>query len=199
MVNESPDKVTLDRDRYDYTAHKDFRTESGRVVVDNGDGVAEIIRGMSLEGVYAVLEANGGERKPEWANLNTGMQRMSAGNVLRRLHRKLIPGGSLIVPQDALDTVTKVDQDAVRQAREQGKQERLAARREAAKAREEEQQARAKQRADAAAERVKRMEERKAERQAVKEAKAPVKAKKEPVERKDRPAKKDLKKSSKAA
>jgi hypothetical protein len=110
-------KVTLDRSKYDYTAHKDYKTPSGRTAVDNADAVAEVLRGMTLEGVLETLVANGGTVNPKWAHLNPGMQRMAAGNVLRRIAKALPEGKSLKIPVAAKQTIGKVDTVAVEKAK----------------------------------------------------------------------------------
>ena len=102
-------KVSLDRAKYGYKTFKSHLTPSGRSAVDNGDRVAAVLRGMSLEGVISVLEANGGKVEESWSHLNSGMRRMAAGNVLRRIHRQLPDGHELVIPESARSTVKTVD------------------------------------------------------------------------------------------
>lgn len=85
----SGEGVRIDRAKYQYEAHKDVKTASGRASLDNGDAVADALRGRSLDEVMQAVVDSGGEVKDNWANLNQGMARMSAGNTLRGLYRKM--------------------------------------------------------------------------------------------------------------
>lgn len=80
-------KSVVDQSRYAYAANG-IKTESGRKSVDCGDAVATILRGVSTEDVVAMVSLNGAEVNPAWELLNTGLRRMSASNVLRRIHKK---------------------------------------------------------------------------------------------------------------
>lgn len=77
-------KGVINRSKYVYPKN-DVKTATGRPSVDNGDAVAVAIRGMDAATVVSLVEANGAEVPERWAELNTGMQRMNAANVLRRL------------------------------------------------------------------------------------------------------------------
>jgi hypothetical protein len=65
--------------------------DSGRRLVDSGDHIAALLRGATLDAVYAMVEAESGipvqELQSRYENLNPGMQRMNLGNRLRALHR----------------------------------------------------------------------------------------------------------------
>jgi hypothetical protein len=80
-------KSVFDQARYKYAANE-HKTASGRASVDNGDQVAVAIRGKDADAVVALVEANGGQAKPNWKTLNPGLRRMSAANVLRGLLSK---------------------------------------------------------------------------------------------------------------
>lgn len=71
-----------------YTKHK---MEDGRTVIDNGDEVAEALRGMDLEEVYKyaakTLKQPLAELKAKYEHLNKGQQRMNLGNRLRKAVR----------------------------------------------------------------------------------------------------------------
>lgn len=94
----------IDRSRYQYSS-SDTKSASGRKTVNNGDLLAKALEGKNSEAVVEILVANGGEPKDTWANLNEGMRRMSAGNVLRALWRKnghvTIEGKRVRFPQPA--------------------------------------------------------------------------------------------------
>lgn len=59
----------------------------GVVVVDNGDGVATLLRGLELPEVYTLVAEKTGQNEAElvarYAGLNPGQQRMNLGNRLR--------------------------------------------------------------------------------------------------------------------
>lgn len=78
----------IDRSRYHYEKAEGVKTKSGRPVFDSGDALAVALRGKSAEEVIALVEANGAQPSPRWSSLNAGMQRMNAGNVLRRLAKR---------------------------------------------------------------------------------------------------------------
>lgn len=178
-MSETTNKVRLDPTKYGYQVNRNFRTSSGRSTIDNGDKVAEVLRGMTLAGVFMVLEANGGEVSPDWEHLNLGMQRMAAGNVLRRIARKLdAEGGTLMVPENAMATIVKVDPAA----RESAKAEREQKSKEAAEAREALRVEREAKAAEAKAEREQKALAAKTEReQKIAEAKAERERKAEEV------------------
>ena len=70
-----------------YTRHADVKTASGAASIDNGDEVAEMLRGMDLDATYAkaskVLELPEADLRAKYAHLNLGMQRMNLGNRIR--------------------------------------------------------------------------------------------------------------------
>lgn len=77
----------VDRSKYKYPRHPDARTASNRAAIDNGDPVAEALRGKTVEESLAILLASGGAEGETWARLNSGLQRMAIGNSLRKLWR----------------------------------------------------------------------------------------------------------------
>ena len=78
----------VDRSRYDYVTTKEVKTASGRASVDNNDPLAAALRGKTCDEVIALVDANGGVVNPNWQNLNPGLARMAAGNVLRKLAKR---------------------------------------------------------------------------------------------------------------
>ena len=78
----------IDRDRYKYERHE-IKLEGGKnkKVRDNGDRVAEALRGMTPDDVVKAVRDNGGEVKENWKNLNPGLRRLAAGNALRAIVR----------------------------------------------------------------------------------------------------------------
>jgi membrane protein involved in colicin uptake len=78
----------IDRSKYNYETNKDIKTASGRPSVDNGDELAAALRGKSADETVELVSINGGVVNDNWTNLNAGLRRMSAGNVLRRLARR---------------------------------------------------------------------------------------------------------------
>lgn len=88
----------INRAKYDYVVHDDIKTPSGRASVDNNDAVAAALRGMTVEQVMDTLTKSGGTVQTKWVNLNQGMQRMAAGNVIRRIYNAgepvLLPDGT---------------------------------------------------------------------------------------------------------
>lgn len=79
-------KMVVPKDRYVVT--KDVKTSSGRVCVDNGDVVAEKLRGLHLVEVYKLVSVALGVTLPDlearYRHLNPGMQRMNLGNIYRK-------------------------------------------------------------------------------------------------------------------
>lgn len=63
------------------------RKANGRRSVDCNDGVAEMLRNASIEEIYEIASRETGisveELQSKYAKLNTGMQRMNLGNVIR--------------------------------------------------------------------------------------------------------------------
>jgi hypothetical protein len=78
----------VDRSKYSYVAHRDQKTASGRTSVDNDDPIAAALRGKTASEAADLVEQNGGTVNPKWAELNEGLARMSAGNVLRKLAKR---------------------------------------------------------------------------------------------------------------
>lgn len=81
-------KMKIDASRYQY---EDCIAYSGRRSKDNGDAVALLLRGKSLDEVYKIasehLETSVSALARQYGHLNPGQQRMCLGN---RLRRKLI-------------------------------------------------------------------------------------------------------------
>lgn len=99
-------KSVFNQERYKYEANG-VKTASGRKSVDAGDAVAVALRGKTADDVVALVEANGGQVKPNWASLNPGLRRMSASNVLRGLlskNGKITVDGTEIVKPVAANT-----------------------------------------------------------------------------------------------
>ena len=84
-LGDGAEVVRIDRSRYEDTGVK---SASGRKTVDNGDPLAVALRGKTYDEVVDIIKENGGEPNANWDNLNKGMARMSAGNVLRAMWRK---------------------------------------------------------------------------------------------------------------
>ena len=78
----------VDRSKYSYTTNKEVKTASGRASVDNDDPLAAALRGKTSEEVINLVAVNGGTVNPKWNDLNQGLARMSAGNVLRKLAKR---------------------------------------------------------------------------------------------------------------
>ena len=74
----------FNRAKYSYQK-SGVKTPSGRPAVDNGDAVAVALRSKSADECVALVQENGEEVPARWAELNVGMRRMNASNVLRRL------------------------------------------------------------------------------------------------------------------
>lgn len=69
--------------RAKYIVDKDNTNASGRESVHNGDVVAAMLTGLSLEQLYMVAASLG--ISGDYAHLNNGMQRMNVGNRIRKL------------------------------------------------------------------------------------------------------------------
>ena len=183
-VTATEKKVQIDSSKYDYGVHKEFRTTSGRSAVDNGDKVAEALRGMPLEMVKDTLILNGGTVNPAWDALNMGMQRMAAGNALRRIQRKLeTEGKELKISDEAISNVRKVNLKDIEAKRDEAKAKRD---QETAMKKGAAQEARLKAREDVEAKKIaakeakiRVSEETAAKKLAAKEEKAAVKAAKD--------------------
>jgi hypothetical protein len=82
---EAEAKVAKGRDLSKYES---TRAASGRKSLDNGDQVAQQLRGKDLEYTYKVAAKHLGESvtslKSRYAHLNPGQQRMCLGNRLRK-------------------------------------------------------------------------------------------------------------------
>lgn len=74
-----------------------LRTKSGRAAVDNGDLVSIALRGMTVDDLKKVVDANGmSERWETWGKMHPGRCRMAVGNSLRwKLHHE----GSIELPK----------------------------------------------------------------------------------------------------
>jgi len=63
------------------------RTKEGFRFIDNGDDIAEKLRGLHIQEVYSVVASALGvkakELKAKYEHLNIGMQRMALGNLMR--------------------------------------------------------------------------------------------------------------------
>jgi hypothetical protein len=89
-------KSVIDRLKYQYE-QSDVKTASGkRKTVDNGDDVAQVLRGKTAEEALTIAELNGATRDQigNWKTKNPGMVRMNVGNFLRGVARK---GGKIKV------------------------------------------------------------------------------------------------------
>jgi len=78
-------------------SYESGKLDDGTRYIDNGDNVGQELRGLVLEEVYGVvgraLKASGKKvtikgLKEKYEHLNSGMQRMVLGNMLRVLYRK---------------------------------------------------------------------------------------------------------------
>jgi hypothetical protein len=78
-----------------YVAHK---TAEGNKSYDNGDNIAQQLRGMSLDEIYAKASKDLGITQKalheQYDKLNVGMQRMNLGNRIRGAAKKLAAGES---------------------------------------------------------------------------------------------------------
>lgn len=79
--------MIVNNERYKYNRNG-TKTATGRAAVDNGDALAEALRGMSNPEILQSVLDNGETVKASWTNLNPGMQRMVASNVLRGVMRR---------------------------------------------------------------------------------------------------------------
>lgn len=79
--------MIINSERYKY-GRNGGKTKTGRAAVDNGDALAEALRGLSIDDVFAAVKANGEKVPEKWQDLNPGMQRMVASNVLRGILRR---------------------------------------------------------------------------------------------------------------
>lgn len=65
------------------------KTKKAKAVVDNGDSIAELLRGKALDAVYQLVAKRSGvaesDLRSRYSHLNVGMQRMNLGNKLRAL------------------------------------------------------------------------------------------------------------------
>ncbi len=77
----------IDNSKYKYEKREE-KTAGGRPSTDNGDPIAAALRGKTPDEVIELVRANGAEPNPKWSELNPGMVRMNAGNVLRGIYRK---------------------------------------------------------------------------------------------------------------
>lgn len=70
-----------------YVHDKEHKTAGGHVSVNNGDKVANMLLGKSLEEVYKIASEHLGDTqkdlKEKYGHLNVGMIRMNLGNRLR--------------------------------------------------------------------------------------------------------------------
>jgi colicin import membrane protein len=70
-----------------YPKYVKGETAAGNSTADNGDSIAERLRGKDLDAVYGIVAKATGESakalKARYAKLNPGMQRMNLGNKLR--------------------------------------------------------------------------------------------------------------------
>ena len=70
-----------------YVKHPEVKTASGASAIDNGDPVAEQLRGKSLDEVYTIAakacEVEEAVLRARYQHLNLGFQRMNLGNKIR--------------------------------------------------------------------------------------------------------------------
>ena len=88
VATEGGGKNIIDRSKHVYPVNKEQKTAGGRASVDNDDPLAAALRGKSAGDVIDLVRDNGGEVNPNWENLNQGLARMAAGNVLRKLAKR---------------------------------------------------------------------------------------------------------------
>ena len=85
VMREEEEQRLIDPRPYTY---EKVKAASGKSSLDNGDLVANFLRGKTLEEVYiaaaAVLEMNPETLQIAYDHLNPGHQRMCVGNKLRR-------------------------------------------------------------------------------------------------------------------
>lgn len=79
--------VIMNSSRYKYNRNG-TKTATGRAAVDNGDALAEALRGQTLDQILQDVADNGQEVPGRWLELNNGMRRMVASNVLRGVLRR---------------------------------------------------------------------------------------------------------------
>jgi hypothetical protein len=74
---------------HDISGYEKVKNASGHTSYDNGDDVAQTLRGKTLDEVYALaskkLKEPEKDLRTKYKNLNPGMQRMSLGNRLRKV------------------------------------------------------------------------------------------------------------------
>lgn len=74
---------------HDISGYEKVKNASGHTSYDNGDDVATMLRGKTLDEVYAVaskkLKETEKDLRAKYKNLNPGMQRMALGNRLRKV------------------------------------------------------------------------------------------------------------------
>lgn len=85
--------MLFDTERYKYDRNG-VKTPGGRAAVDNGDELAQALRGRTIEQIFDDVLANDEKVQDRWHNLNNGMKRMVASNVLRGVMRRK---GSVVV------------------------------------------------------------------------------------------------------
>jgi len=82
--------ATLRKHRVGYQATK---AASGHASLDNGDAIAQILRGLQPDAVVALAENvlqgfEKGELAERYAKLNQGQRRMNAGNLIRNAAKR---------------------------------------------------------------------------------------------------------------
>jgi hypothetical protein len=93
---------TLRKHRVGYTPVK---SAAGKPSLDNGDAIAQALRGMEWSTVVALAESlldgvEGGELAERYSHLNVGQRRMNAGNLIRNAIKR----GELKVEEVVLAT-----------------------------------------------------------------------------------------------
>lgn len=108
----------------------------GRGRIDNGDAVAQMLRGKTLEEVYAIAAEELGvsvdDLKNRYGDNNVGRQRMTLGNLLRQKLKAVAAGVSYVPPFRAAEE--RARRQAEREAERKAKAAEKAAAKEAAKA-----------------------------------------------------------------
>lgn len=73
-------------------SYQAYQQKSGEISLDNGDDVASLLRGCSVEDVMALADKvkayPDGWHQQRYAKVNKGSKRMNAGNVIRGAHRR---------------------------------------------------------------------------------------------------------------
>ena len=91
-VDEADDSKNIVPSKYRSRYHQ-VESAKGKRSLDNGDPVAQALRGLELADVYQVVASELGEDHAEleerYAHLNPGQQRMVLGNKLRAYWRKM--------------------------------------------------------------------------------------------------------------